>query len=251
MALKNKAPSHYEHPDGDYVPAEITARKRVETWSRVSKDGDPLRIPGLGQPGFGRTCKQVFAMHVGMLDRNRPHGPLTGEHGFGPTQESIAKLTGVCVRTVKLAEQWLADPWTFRAVIEHEVARRGQKVTVRTEWELPADPRGKSVQGRRIKWTLADGLRQWPSFIQVFDAEKLPGGGGGRRRRICVHPIFYSATPDTFKACKTLPPWRPVDITKYDLSPQRRHKPTQAVSVDPFIRDKEQALIDGELGSLF
>ena len=55
--------------DGDWVPPDRLARVRVDAWSRLSKHGDPIRLPALGQPGFGRTCKQVFNLHVGMLDR--------------------------------------------------------------------------------------------------------------------------------------------------------------------------------------
>ena len=231
----------------DWVPPNRLACARVDAWSRVSKNGDPIRLPPLG-----RTCKQVFSLHCGMLDWKRPAGPLTGEHGFGPTQQSIATLVGIHVRTVKLAEKWLADPWTVREASEYEVKRRGKPtITVKVLRDVPADTRGRPVPGGRVPWTEADGLRHWRSFIQIFDAEKIPGGGGGRRRRICVHPHFYASTTEAFKACTELPDWAGVDITKYDIGMTEEEEPTRDELVEMFRRDNELSLKNGELSSPF
>ena len=238
--------------DGDWVPPDRIARVRMDAWSRLSKNGEPIRLPALGQPGFGRTCKQVFGLHVGMLDRKRPTGPLTGECGYGPTQQSIATLAGVCVRTVKLAEQWLSNPATVRVKFTHLVKQRGKPaIKVEVLRDVPADPRGRAVPGGRVPWTEADGLRYWPSFIQVFDAEKIAGGGGGRRRRICVHPHFYASTTKAFKASTELPDWAAVDITTFDIGTPEWHEPTRAELVEMFRRDNNIGPINGELSSPF
>ena len=237
--------------EGDWVPPDLTARRRVDAWSRQSKEGDPKHLPPLGQPGFGRTCKQVFNLHVGMLDRNHPHGPLTGEHGFGPTQASIATLAGVCVRSVKLAEQWLSNPMTVR--VAHVVKQRGNPaIMVEVLRDEPADPRGRpGPRGTRVPWTKADGLRKWPAFIQVFKAEKVSGGGGGRRRRICVHPLFYSAPPKAFKACRELPDWPEIDITAYDIGMPEMHGQTRDELMEMFHSDNKLGPKNGELSSPF
>ena len=117
--------------------------------------------------------------------------------------------------------------------------------------DVPADPRGRPVPGGRVAWTEADGLRQWPAFIQVFDAEKISGGGGGRRRRICVHPIFYSASPEAFKACTKLPDWAEIDITEHDRGTPERHEPTRDELMEMFHRDNKLSLKNGELSSPF
>lgn len=239
--------------DDDYVPADRTALARVASWSKLSKSGDPMRLPALGQPGLGRAAKQVFTLHVGMLDRKCPAGPLTGEAGSGPTQASIATLAGISVRWVKVVEAWLANPQTLKVAVLRVMKQRGkpdQKQMVMVE--VPADPRGRLLPGgKRMAWKPSDGLRTWPPFIQIFGAEVIPGGGGGRRRRICAHPLFYLASPDEFKARRELPEWAEVDITKYDNGTAEEEEPTRDELMEIFRRDNELALKNGELSSPF
>lgn len=240
--------------DEDWVPPERLARKRVDAWSRLSKQGDPIRLPGLGQPGFGRTVKQVFDVLVGMLDRQCPTGPLTGERGVGPTQQSIATLTGVGVRWVREAEDWLANPITVCVPVQREVKQRGKPTVKETVTrDVPADPRGRRLPGSKVRvpWTESDGLRTWPPFIQVFDAQVIPGGGGGRRRRICVHPLFHAVAPAAFKACLKLPAWPGVDITKHDVITPEGQQPTRDELVEMCFHDHKLVLINGELSSSF
>ena len=234
--------------DGDFVLPEQLARVRVNAWSRLSKHGAPIRLPALS-----RTYMQVLYLHVGMLDRKQPAGPLTGKSGFGPTQQSIATIAKICVGSVKLAERWLSNPMTQRVAFTHEVKQRGKPtIKVVVMREVPADPRGRpGPGGTRVPWTEADGLRKWPAFIQVFDAEKISGGGGGRRRRICVHPIFYSASPEAFKVCTELPDWAEIDITKFDIGTPERHEPTRDELMEMFHRDNKLGLKNGVLSSPF
>ncbi len=239
--------------DQDWVPPDRTALARVDSWSRLTKAGAPIRLPALGQPGLGRAAKQVFTLHLGMLDRKCPAGPLTGKTGLGPTQASIATLAGISVRWVKVVEAWLANPQTLKVAVLRVLKQRGrpdQKQMVMVE--VPADPRGRLLPGgKRTAWTPSDGLRTWPPFIQIFGAEVIPGGGGGRRRRICANPLFYLASPSEFKVRRELPAWAEVDITKYDIGTVEEEEPTRDELVEMFRRDNELGLKNGELSSSF